>query len=458
MNRAKAFISLNRTKAEKTHTGEQTGTFGSSNVAPGNSPTRIGKYTIQGEVGRGACGVVYKGFDPFVQRDVAIKVALPNSEIVADKKEYERAFFAEARAAGLLTHPHIVSLYDAGAEGDLNYLVMEFIDGNTLTPLCRSSKRAPLEQVIDIVFKCARALDYAHARGVLHRDIKPGNIMLTKDKVPKVMDFSIAAIGAQMHQTEDTPVGSPRYMSPEQIRGKGLGPASDLYSLGTVLYQLLTGEAPFKDSDQQALYAEILRTPAPRVDTLRPDLPKPLADIVMRLLLKNPAERFQSGNELAAELTRVFNQLRISGQQLARREAGDSLRCLNFFSTFSDEEIDEILRASNLSHYGAGVTFIKEGDIDHCFYIIVEGTAEVRKNNKSLSTLGKGSCIGEIGFLGSNKRTASVVAQTPVCALKVNASLMDQVSQECQLRFYKVFTETLIYRLSTTSAKLSAAS
>jgi serine/threonine-protein kinase len=449
---------LNRNKNEQTGKGDRTGTLGTSGNPPTDMPKKIGKYGVHGEVGRGACGVVYKGFDPFVQRDVAIKVALPDSEIIADKKEYERAFFAEARAAGLLTHPHIVSLYDAGAEGDLNYLVMEFIDGNTLVPLCRTGHRAPLEQVIDIVFKCAKALDYAHARGVLHRDIKPGNIMLTKDNVPKVMDFSIAAVGAQMHQTENSPVGSPRYMSPEQIRGKGLGPASDLYSLGTVLYQLLTNEAPFKNNDQQALYQEILRLPAPRVDALRPDLPKPLVEIVTRLLLKNPAERFQSGNELASELTRLFNQLRISGQQIARREAGDSLRRLNFFSTFSDEEIDEILRASNLSHYGAGVTFIKEGDIDHCFYIIVEGTAEVRKNQKSLSTLGKGSCIGEIGFLGSTKRTASVVAQTAVCALKVNAALMDQVSQECQLRFYKVFTETLIYRLSTTSAKLSAAS
>ena len=449
---------LRRNKADQTSKGDRTGTLGTSGNPPTEMPLKIGKYTVHGEVGRGACGVVYKGFDPFVQRDVAIKVALPDSEIITDKKEYERAFFAEARAAGLLTHPHIVSLYDAGAEGDLNYLVMEYIDGNTLVPLCRPNARAPLEQVVDIVFKCAKALDYAHGCGVVHRDIKPGNIMLTKDNVPKVMDFSIAAVGAQMHQTENSPVGSPRYMSPEHIRGKGLGPASDLYSLGTVLYQLLTSEAPFKHHDQQALYQEILRQPAPRVDVLRPDLPKPLVDIVTRLLLKNPAERFQSGNELASELTRLFNQLRNSGQQLARREAGDSLKRLNFFSTFSDEEIDEILRASNLSHYGAGVTFIKEGDIDRCFYIIVEGTAEVRKNQKALSTLGKGSCIGEIGFLGSTKRTASVVAQTPVCALKVNATLMDQVSLECQLRFYKVFTETLIYRLSTTSAKLSAAS
>ena len=370
---------------------------------------------------------------------------------------HERAFFAEARAAGMLSHPHIVSLYDAGAEGDLSYLVMEYVDGEVLTELCRKDgPRAGIEQVIDIGFKCAKALDYAHVRGVLHRDIKPGNIMLARDGTPKLMDFSIAMVGTQINEKQDKPVGSPRYMSPEQTRCEPLGPASDLYSLGAVLYQLLTGEAPFTTNDPQQLFFEVAKIPAMRVETLRPDTPRPLADVIARLLMKNPDERFRSGNELAIELTRLFNQVRLSGQQLARKESRDSLRSLHFFDTFSDEEIEEILKASVMSHYMPGDFIIKEGEIDHAFYIIVEGTAEVRKNNKPLSSLVKGACVGEIGFLGAAKRTASVVAATRVLALKVNATLMEQVSLECQLRFYKIFTETLIYRLSMTSAKLSS--
>jgi serine/threonine protein kinase len=430
-----------------------------SEIGASKPSDKIGKYKVLGEVGRGACGIVYKGFDPFVQRDVAIKIATTPADALEKtrNKDHERAFFAEARAAGMLSHPHIVSLYDAGAEGELSYLVMEFVDGDTLTPLCKKDgPRATIDQVVDIGFKCAKALDYAHIRGVLHRDIKPGNIMLTKDGVPKLMDFSIAMVGAQVNETQDKPVGSPRYMSPEQTLCQALGPQSDLYSLGAVLYQLLTGEPPFTSNDAKQLFHDVAKTPASRVESLRPDVPKPLSDIITRLLMKNPNERFQSGNDLAMELTRLFNQLRLSGQQIARRESRDSLRSLRFFDTFSDEEIEEILKASVINNYAPGDFIIQEGDIDHAFYIMVEGNAEVRKNGKPLSTLVKGACVGEIGFLGAARRTASVVAVGRVLALKVNATLMEQVSQECQLRFYKVFTETLIYRLSMTSAKLSS--
>lgn len=457
-------MAMNIDKPERRRRGgrrkdDQIKSVESVDVVLGSPPSRIGKYTIREELGHGAAGVVYRGFDPFIQRDVAIKVALPSTEVpAAEKNEYERAFFAEARAIGRLTHPHIVALYDASAEGHLNYLVMEFIDGTTLAPLCRPNALAPIEQVINIIAICAKALDYAHDRGVLHRDIKPGNIMLTKDNAPKVMDFSIADIIAHKTTSEQPLIGSPRYMSPEQISGAPLGPASDLYSLGTVLYLLLTGQAPFQDAaNHQELFAKIMSTPAPRVDSVRQDLPKALADIVTRLLLKDPNERYQSGNELATALLHLNTQIQASGQRFARRENDDALRRLSFFSTFTEEEINEILQASKLMYYSPGTAIIKEGDFDHSFYIIVDGIADVRKNSRAISTLGKGSCIGEIGFLGWTKRTASVIAQTTLCALKVNASLMDQVSQECQLRFYKVFTETLIYRLTTTSAKLSAA-
>jgi eukaryotic-like serine/threonine-protein kinase len=162
---------------------------------PSDAPERIGKYEIKGEIGRGSCGVVYKGFDPFVQRDVAIKVAAhdPKKMSGTSAEQSHASFFVEARAAGMLQHPHIIATYDAGAEGLLNYIVMEFIDGDTLLPLCRKKgPRAPVDQVIDIAFKSAKGLDYAHSKGVLHKDIKPANIMLTKDGVPKIMDFSIA--------------------------------------------------------------------------------------------------------------------------------------------------------------------------------------------------------------------------------------------------------------------------
>ena len=431
---------------------------------PDTTPEKIGKYEVRGELGRGACGVVYKGFDPFVGRDVAIKVALQSAETRKQDSSgdsHQRAFFTEARAAGMLAHPHIVSTYDAGVEGDLSYIVMEYIDGETLLPMSRpKGPRAPMEQVIDICFKCAKALDYAHSKGVLHRDIKPSNIMLTREGVPKVMDFSIAAVntGEAPQDAEGSMMGSPLYMSPEQVRRALLGPTSDLYSLGAVMYQLLTGQPPFPIQELPLLFQAIRNEPAPRVESLRPDVPKPLAAIVERLLYKDPEQRFPNGGEVASALTRLFDQLRIAEKQVSRRESRDSLRRLHFFDSFSDDEIDEIINASTMATYEAGSNIIMEGDIDNAFYIIALGSAEVRKGKKTLQRLDKGDCVGEIAFLTAAKRTATVVAITKVLALKVNATLMDKVSRDCQLRFYKVFTETLIYRLSVTSAKLSAAS
>ena len=204
---------------------------------PDAGPQKVGKYELRGEIGRGSCGVVYKGFDPFVQRDVAVKVARHDPSKIASStstEESRHSFFVEARAAGMLQHPHIVGLYDAGAEVDLSYIVMEYIDGDTLMPMCKKSgTRMPVEQVVEIAFKCAKALDFSHGKGVMHRDIKPSNIMLTKDGVPKIMDFSIAEINAQPGAMGGV-VGSPSYMSPEQVRAESLTPASDLYGLGAV--------------------------------------------------------------------------------------------------------------------------------------------------------------------------------------------------------------------------------
>ena len=423
-----------------------------------SAPEKVGKYELRGEIGRGSCGIVYKGFDPFVQRDVAIKVAQqdPTKITGASAEQARTSFFVEARAAGMLQHPHIVGLYDAGAEGDLSYIVMEYIDGDTLMPLCRKKgPRAPVEQVIDIAFKCAKALDFSHSKGVMHRDIKPSNIMITQDGVPKIMDFSIAEINAQPGGLGGV-VGSPAYMSPEQVRAEALTPAADLYGLGAVMFHLLTGEPPFNAQEIPKLFMLIKTQPAPPLAVIRPELPKQLCEIVERLLLKDPAERYQSGLELATALTRLYDKLRHAERQLGRREGRDSLRRLHFFNTFSDEEIDEIINASTMVTYQAGENIIEEGAIDNAFYLLALGTAEVRKKGKVLQILDKGDCFGEIGFLTSAKRTATVTSISQTLVLKSSATLMDTLSQDCQLRFYKVFTETLIYRLTVTSAKLSA--
>lgn len=420
---------------------------------PEHAIDKIGKYELRGEIGRGACGVVYRGFDPFVQREVAVKVARGAGAGT------RQAFFTEARAAGMLQHPHIVSLYDAGIEGDLSYLVMEYVDGSTLLPLCRGKgPRASIERIVDIAFRCAKALDYAHSRGVLHRDIKPGNIMVTRDGVPKLMDFSIAEIAGPHAASPDAAVGSPLYMAPEQLRREPLSPATDLYALGAVTFQLLTGQPPFPHTDMPALITAIRSHPAPRLRSMRTDVPDGICEIVDRLLRKDPAQRYGSGGELALALLRQFDQLKLASAQLARRESRDALRRLHFFNAFGEEDIDEILDAATMTTYAAGQKIIEEGSPDTSLFILVVGSAEVRKAGKLLHRLERGDCAGELAFLSAVRRTASVVASTQVLALRIDARVMEQISTECQLRFYKVFTQTLIYRLSLTSAKLSALS
>jgi eukaryotic-like serine/threonine-protein kinase len=275
--------------------------------------------------------------------------------------------------------------------------------------------------------------------------------------VPKIMDFSIAEIGPQTQRTRVVQ-GSPQYMSPEQVRGEALGPQTDLYSLGAVLFQMLAGQPPFPIQDIPQLFTAIKTQPAPSLATLRPDLPPALCEVAERLLLKDQARRFQSGQELASALTRIFDRLRQDDKQLTSREDRDALQRLHFFDSFSDDEVDEVINAATMATYQPGEAIIREGEIDTAFYIIAVGSAEVRKGGKAITRLEKGDCLGEVAFIGASKRSATVTAVTRVLALKIHAITLNDLSRDCQLRFFRVLCETLIFRLSMTSARLSALS
>lgn len=441
---------------------DNSATIRQSNVElsrPSDMPVKLGKYEIQGELGRGTCGVVYKAFDPFVQREVAIKVGIAESCTTPEKTErIQRDFFAEAHAAGKLQHPHIVSLYDAGIEGKYNYLVMEYIEGETLLEYSRKDnpRRLSVEKVIECMFKCCRALEYSHRMKIIHRDIKPSNIMLSREGETKLMDFSIAEVTQNLLVKSDVVIGSPSYMPPEQIRKEEVGPQSDLYSLGAVMYQLLTGERAFPSNDIEQVFRDILTQPAPRLKEKRPDLPEALSDVIERALAKNPADRFASGVEMGTQLTKIYDDLLYAERKVVRRENVDALKNLSFFQGFTNSDIDELLAASSMLAFQPGITVIHEGEIDNSFYIIVRGDVEVRKQDRLIVTLHEGDCFGEIGFLMASKRTASIISITEVLVLKVNAMLMESVSKDCQLRYYKAFNETLIYRLALTSARLSS--
>jgi len=347
-----------------------------------------------------------------------------------------------------LQHPNIMPIYDAGEEDGKYYVVTEHVQGaRTLAAYCRPDNLLRVDDVVEIIYKCAKALHYAHGRGVIHRDIKPSNVMLTIDNDVRIIDFGIAICAdADVSRIEGI-AGSPSYMSPEQVQSEELTSASDIYSLGAVLYELLTGFRPFRADNLSKLLHQIVYATPPPIHTYRSDLPEELEEVVATTMQKDKDKRCPSGNALAADLTRVYQDLRTKYNSFDNQEHFDLLRALTFFHEFSHAEIWEVLRASDWHEYQDREDIVREGEMDDRFYIIVSGHAEVEANGIKLGLLDNGACFGETSYVRGAKRTASIKANGPVTILRVSSTLMEQVSSACQLRFNKVFLKSLITRL-----------
>jgi tRNA A-37 threonylcarbamoyl transferase component Bud32 len=276
----------------------------------GATPSMLGRYKVLKELGRGAMGLVYLGKDPTIQRFVAIKTMRLDQLDHDDKlQEVKARFFREAESTGRLSHPNIVTIFDAGEEGELGYIAMELIEGTPLKQWARKPNLMPVNEVLLTVATVADALDYAHQQGVVHRDIKPANIMLTKDRVVKVMDFGIAKMASSSKTQTNIVLGTPTYMSPEQIAGKKVDGRSDIFSLGVVLFELLTGQLPFTADNLSAVLFSIAHHPHPSIQTLRADLPPMVQEIVDRALQKELPHRYRRAEEFADELRACLHSL-----------------------------------------------------------------------------------------------------------------------------------------------------
>jgi hypothetical protein len=284
---------------------------------------------------------------------------------------------------------------------------------------------------------------------VIHRDIKPSNIMLTQDSDVRIIDFGIALVADSEISRIEGIAGSPSYMSPEQVQSLELTNRSDLYSLGAVMYELLTGVRPFRAGNLAKLLHQIVyATPAP-IHTLRSEVPEELEQAVAVALLKDPEKRYKSGSDFAAELTRVHQKLRQSYAKIDQQEQFAVLRRLKFFHEFSHAEIWEVLRASQWQDYADGEEIVREGEMDDRFYILVSGACSVERNGQHVGTLDTGECFGETSYVRGAKRTATIRGAGPITVLKVSSTLLEQVSASCQLRFNRVFLRTLISRLQS---------
>src|SRR5919108_1443872 len=367
----------------------------------------IGKYPVIREIGAGATSRVYLARDPFAERDVAIKVLQFAQDADREtERMVHKAFVAEASLAGKLNHPHIVDIYDAVVDPDRSYLVMEYVPGKTLDEHASPTTLLPLVKVVEIIFKCIRALEYAFQHGVIHRDIKPGNILLSESGETKVGDFGASF---QLRLAEKTTqlkgIGSPAYMSPEQLRMEKITHQTDIYSLGVTMFRLLTGRLPYEAGTHVALTFAILNNPPPRPASFRPDLPQLLDDIVMKAIAKNPAERYASWLDFGKDVTRAFMNLRVdatSPMPATDSEKFGKLRDLPFFRDFGEVELWEVVRVATWQTIEPGTVLMRENEQGDSFYVLVDGEVEVSLLGRPLAMLKPGGCFGEILYFADS--------------------------------------------------------
>ncbi|WP_374264133.1 protein kinase [Zoogloea sp.] len=423
---------------------------------------RIGKYEIRRPLGEGGTSVVYLGFDPFAQREVAIKRLHPEMLRVTDHTTlYHHMLLNEAALAGKLQHPHIVQIHDAVIDERDAYVVMEYVPGGTLEAFARPGHLLPFERLVEIIFKCTRALDYAYLQGVTHRDIKPANILLVS---PDGQDIKLSDFGAAIFTATETTqlagLGSPAYMAPEQVREQPLDHRTDIYSLGVVMYQLLTGRLPFEGSSNVNLLYQIAHETPPPPASIRPEIPPELDAIVRRAMQRDPAARYATWLEFSHDLAQAYRNRSLAATpgELPDSEKFERLRAFHFFREFSDIEIWEIVRFGEWRLIPPGTVVMKEGEPGNYFCYVIAGELRIVKKGHLLNTLSPGDCFGEMALFaaGRGARTASVETVTETRILTIRAPALLRASSLCQMHFYKGFLEVLASRLSLANSRIAS--
>ncbi len=429
-----------------------------------NPPETIGKYQVLRPIGKGATAVVYLARDTETNAEVAIKVIPLGGSNPAPSRRLLKLFQTESRVGLRLEHPNIVKVHDMvlERESERAYIVMEYVDGKALDQFVGIDKLLPLHHVVSIIFKCCLALDYAYRQGVVHRDIKPANILLDDGNNPKITDFGLA-LDLQPREGHDSTfimgVGSPAYMSPEQIKAYPLNQKTDLYSLGVILFQLLTGRLPFRAKNPATLVYRILNMDTPSVCAMNPNLPAGLDPIVKKAMEKDLYSRYQNGADFAKDLSAVRYQI-LEDYDQDQKEADDrfhKLRKLGFFLYFDDVEVWETLRICTWRKLPEKSILMSEGEEGRNFGIILEGEVEVSCQERVLCRLGANEVVGELSFMHptSPKRQATVVALTPLSYLEINSAALALSSEELQDRINQALLIRVLTRLNELNFRLS---
>ncbi len=425
-------------------------------------PDRIGKYQVIRKLGDGATSEVYLCHDEFAGRDVAVKIVYQDRlNDPQGGKVFRKLFVTEASLAGKLSHPHIAQIFDAVVGDKMSYIVMEYVAGGTLEPFCAPENLLPLDKTVEIAFKATRALDFAHKLGVTHRDIKPANILLVGAGGTdiKITDFG-SAIMSSGDTTQVTGIGSPAYMSPQQIKEQPLDHRTDVYSLGVVMYQLLTGVLPFNARNNFSMMYQITTVEPAPPSSHRKEIPPALDAIVRKAMAKDLESRFQTWDDFSFELAEIFRseEIRRRSDEVADSEKFNTLRAMEFFAEFTDAELWEVLRISSWQDAAPGTALISAGDTGDFFCILASGEVKVTKRQKLLNILNAGECFGEMSYLSrqSNERSADVIALAASRVITIRVEDLAHASDACRHRFDRAFMSILVERLTLANNRLTA--
>ena len=417
---------------------------------------QIGKYDIRRQLGKGATGTVYLAVDTFSGNEVALKVIEP--EVFRDPEfgtVYRSQFLNEASLAGKLRHPHIVAILDAVVLEDSGHIAMEVVTGGDLSQHVSADTLLPVADVLQIGFKCCGALAYAFNAGIVHRDIKPANIMIAQGTDVKIADFG-AALLRKAQSVQTASIGSPYYMSPEQLEETPLTHHSDMYCLGVVLYELLTGRRPFTADSLEMLVEKILhQDPAPP-SSVRAALPKEIDRVVLRAMAKKPQYRYATWDEFALELSNV-GKLVLPPAAIMDSEKYVALKQVEMLANLSDAELWELTHAGRWTRVPAKQPIIRENDPGKSFFFLAQGQVKVTLEKHLLNTIGEGECFGEMAYIhgGEMPRHATVEAMTGILLAEFEPEALAKMSLGAQLQLTRALVRNLVDRLDLANARLA---
>ena len=417
---------------------------------------QVGKYEIQRAIGKGATGMVYLARDTFTGKEVALKTIEP--EVFRDPEfgsVYRTQFQNEASLAGKLRHPYIVAILDAVVAEESGHIAMEYVKGGDLSAHVKADKLLPVADVLQIAFKCCGALEYAAKEGIVHRDIKPANLMMAGGSDVKISDFGAAYL-RKTHVVQGAGMGSPFYMSPEQISGREVGFHSDMYSLGVVLYELLTGKKPYTADTLEALGLKIRGDDPVPPSQAKKGLPKSLDPIVAKAMAKKPENRYPAWSDFALALSAAVKEVLPAGA-IPDTEKYMVLKKVEMLAGLSDTEYWELARAGDWARIPAKQTIVSENQKGKSFYFVGKGQAKVTRQGRLLNMINEGECFGEMAYIrgGEVPRNATVDSATELLLAKFRPDAVSGMSLGAQLYLTRALVRNLADRLELANSRIT---